>query len=400
MSGFSDVSSSGSDSPLRTASPCNTNGDVERRAEVHNFSAGQSVVDTGVLLRLQAQFLNYQNTGMSLLEMSQRDADGEVQRMIAAAEHNVRQILDVPDNYAVIMMHGGAHSQFSAVPLNLLKRGQSAEYVCTGFWSQRSAVEAAKHIEVRQIGVKPEQFGTPESWGLNKEAAYVHVCCNETISGIAMNTDPDLGPDHVLVADMTSTLLSRPVDVSKYGCIYASSGKNLGPAGIALIIVRRDLLQYSADNIPSIMSWKVAEECRSIYNTPNVFGIWAMNAVLEDYLTKGGMDWITSTARTKTSMLYDLIDNSNGFYLNNVPPEHRSLTAIPFFLRGGAAQEAQFIEKAAEKGILQIFGHASVGGLRAAVYNALPSASVRALCNFMMEFHESVDSSCTYGSLT
>merc|ERR1712032_1447659 len=215
-----------------------------------------------------------------------------------------------------------------------------------------------------------------------------------TISGIALNADPELGPDQVLVADMTSVLLSRRVDVSKYGCIYASSGKNLGPAGIALIIVRRDLLEYGADHIPSIMSWKVAHQCANIYNTPNVFGIWAMNAVLENYLRNGGMDNIVAECERKTSMLYDVIDSSNGFYVNNVPKEHRSLTAIPFFILDGNADiEKQFIEEAADNGIVQIFGHASVGGLRAAVYNALPTSSVQALCRFMADFQTRTDSS-------
>uniref|UniRef100_A0A7S1I371 phosphoserine transaminase n=1 Tax=Eutreptiella gymnastica TaxID=73025 RepID=A0A7S1I371_9EUGL len=361
--------------------------DLARRAEVHNFSAGQSVVDTGVLLQLQAQLLNYENTGMSLLEMSQRDADGEVQRLIRDAEVNVRTILDVPDDYSVLIMHGGAHSQFSAVPLNLLKRGGSADYICTGFWSQRSAAEASKHIDVRQIQPEIDELSKPELWNLNKDAAYVHICYNETISGIAINEDIDFGPDHVVVADMTSTLLSRPVDISKYGCIYASSGKNLGPAGICLVIVRHDLLECGADHLPSILSWKMQHQCGNIYNTPNVFGIWAMNEVIKDFMRKGGMEWIQEEARTKTSMLYDVIDGSNGFYCNRVPPEHRSLTAIPFFINGGNPEmEALFISKASEKGIQQIFGHASVGGLRAAIYNASPRASVAALCQFMAEF--------------
>jgi len=393
---LSDSSSCGAASPISFE----TKTAVERRAEVHNFSAGQSVIDTQVLLRLQAQFANYNDSGMSILEMSQRDADGDVQRVVREAEQAVRDLMSVPDDYSVLFMHGGAHAQFSGVPLNLLKLGDKADYVCTGFWSQRSAVEASKHINVRQVQVGVDQLADPASWGLSDDSAYVHVCLNETISGIALNEDPDVG-DKVLVADMTSTLLSRPVDISKYGCIYASSGKNLGPAGICLIIVRSELLECAADHCPSIMSWKTQHQCHNIYNTPNVFGIWCVKEVVEDYIAKGGMQWITEQSKTKTDMIYNLVDESNGFFTNRVPAEHRSLTAIPFHIQGGNPKmEELFIEKAAEKGIVQIFGHASVGGLRACVYNALPMASVKALQTFMMEFQETYESQGQFGSLT
>ena len=372
-----------------------------RRSQVHNFSAGASAVDTEVLLKLQSQMLNFEESGMSLLEMSQRDIGGPVQRVIREAEESLRTLLSVPDNYKVLFMHGGAHAQFSGVPLNLLKRGSSADYICTGLWSRKAAKEASRQIPVRELDIGVEQLNDPSSWDISEDAAYVHLCANETISGVAMNTDFELPGKQVLVADMTSTLISRPIDIAKYGCIYASSGKNLGPAGVCVIIVREDLLEFASDSIPLILSWKMQSECQNIYNTPNHFGIWAMKEVVDQYLRRGGMDEVHSQATKKAGLLYDTVDSSKGFYTNAVPAMNRSLTAVPFHIQGGnPSLEELFIEEAAKFGIVQIFGHASVGGLRAAIYNALPMHSVHSLVRFMRDFQSIHEVSARHGSLT
>lgn len=362
-----------------------------KQHRAHNFSAGAAMFDTNVLAHMQRNFLSYDNSGMGLFEMSQRDPGGPVQTCIARAEANLRMLLDIPQNYKVLFFQGGAHAQFAAVPMNLFGENAKADYAGQGVWNLKAASEARKFGQVR---IPPGSDATPdgayppvEEWGLADDAAYVHICGNETMSGMTFHTEPEVGPGHVLVADMTSSLLSRPVDVSKYGVIYASSGKNLGPAGNCIVIVRDDLIGSELPQTPSIMSWKTQADCGNIYNTPNIFSIWALECITADLLAKGGLVTAGQRAKQRADLVYDLIDQSEGFYTNKVHAEYRSHTALPFRIHGGdKALEDLFVKESTEAGLLQLFGHPLLGGLRVCIYNGLPDEAITALLEFMTSF--------------
>eukprot|EP00891_Asterochloris_glomerata_P006216 jgi/Astpho2/6216/Aster-03623 len=351
-----------------------------------NFSAGAAMFDTSVMLGLQQELLSYEHSGMSLVEMSQRDAGGPVQQVIARAERNLRQLLQIPGNYRVLFQHGGAHAVMAALPLNLLGDKTVVDYVNGGVWSEKAAKEASKWARVHQpAGSLDTEAGLSyppaEQWDLSPKAAYVHVCGNETMSGLAFHQEPSVGPGHTLVTDMTSSLLSRPVDVSKYGVIYASSGKNLGPAGVAVVIVREDLLGHEAAQTPSILSWATQDAAHNIYNTPNIFAIWGVERVTADLLQKGGLEAAGIRSARRAQQVYDALDGSEGFYSNRVDPTYRSHTAIPF-----RQLEDAFVAESTAAGLLQLFGHPLMGGLRVCIYNGLPDEAIDALLHFMAAF--------------
>lgn len=362
---------------------------------IFNFSAGPSALPTSVLERVQRELLDFEGRGMGFLEMSHRDAGGPVQNTLARCEASLRSLLSVPDDYAVFFAHGGAHGQFAALALNLSSEGQPLAYVDTGFWSKRARDEAALFgptviaAEALDTG---RRLPDDTQWRVPSDAAYVHLCANETIGGLEYLRDPQLLSEVPLVADFTSTLLSRPVKVSRYGVIYASSGKNLGPAGFAVVIVRRSLLaRRSRPQTPSILDWnKLATPAPipSIYNTPATFPIYVSSLILEDLIARGGLKAAEQRAIARAGAVYARIDESNGFYTNDIAHEHRSRMNIPFQIRGGQAPELEerFVAEAEARGLHQLFGHPRFGGLRASLYNGVPDEGVDALVAFLDAF--------------
>lgn len=366
----------------------------EKAKRSYNFSAGPSSLPTRVLERVARELLDFQGTGMGLLEMSHRDAGGPVQTAMASAETSLRALLAVPDDYAVLFAHGGAHGQFAALPLNLAADGQPLAYVDTGFWSMRAHDEAARFgpaVVVARADRDGMRLPEPPSFRVPREAAYVHITANETIGGLEWPSDAIYAGDAPLVADFTSTLLSRRVDVSRYGVIYASSGKNLGPAGFAVVIVRRALLERTSRRAtPSILDWaRLAEPSPipSLYNTPPTFALWVCSLVLEDLVAQGGLEAVEARAAARAARVYARIDASDGFYENRVHAPHRSRMNVPFRIRGGdAALEARFVREAEALEMHQLFGHPRFGGLRASLYNGVPDEAVDALVAFLDDF--------------
>lgn len=329
----------------------------------------------------------------------------------------LREVMKIPDNFEVLLMHGGGHAMFAAVPLNLAgELGAHATFIGDGFWSKRAANEAAKYCVVRHTAATSHNgdvsYPDVSEWNINPEARYVHMTANETINGLEFHTDPTLPEGSPpLVADFTSTLLSRPVDFTKYGVVYASTGKNLGPSGLVVVIVRKDLIidqdEGATDEeegnrqgrntaelsvCPGIMSFRAAARkapIANLWNTPNVFGVRALQLVLEDTKAKGGVEAMRERARHRAGAFYEVIDASNGFYVNNVEPEWRSLMTIPLRIRSGdKTLEEKFIRESTEAGFYNLIGHPLFGGLRITVYNQLPDEAVDALTSFMREFCE------------
>eukprot|EP00178_Gracilaria_changii_P000018 TRINITY_DN0_c1_g5_i1.p1 TRINITY_DN0_c1_g5~~TRINITY_DN0_c1_g5_i1.p1 ORF type:complete len:339 (-),score=78.62 TRINITY_DN0_c1_g5_i1:728-1744(-) len=328
--------------------------------------------------------------------MSHRDAGGPVQNAISSATDKLRVMLDVPSNYHILFLQGGAHGQFAAVALNLLGDKSSADYVNTGYWSQRAMSEASKYCTVRMAydGAKDsyQRIAPVSEWDISADSAYVHICANETIHGLEFVEDPTLPPDApVLVGDFTSTLLSRRINVSKYGCIYASGGKNLGPAGVVVVIVRHDLLNRQLRTCPSVLSYSVMANSKpiaSIYNTPPTFLIYMVDLVLRDNLNNGGLLALEQRAIERSRRIYDVIEESNGFYtLKCGDEQHRSRMNVPFRVgRGSVELEELFCAEGAQRGLLQLFCHPLFPGCRITLYNGIPDRAVDALVEHMMDF--------------
>ena len=353
-------------------------------ARVHNFCAGPSALPEAVLKQAQKEMLDWQGAGLSIMEMSHRSA--EIVKIAEDAEKNLRDLLSISDDYAVLFLQGGASTQFSAVPLNLLPEGGVADYLNTGQWSKK-AIKEAKRLGNINVAASSEDtnFSTipaVDSWNLSENAAYLHYTPNETIGGVEFFNEPEV--DVPLVADMSSTILSRKIDVSKYGVIYAGAQKNIGPAGLTIVIVRKDLLGNASADIPTMLDWKTAADNDSMYNTPPTYAIYLAGLVFKWLKAQGGIDAIEVINRRKAAKLYDYIDNS-GFYANPVELASRSLMNIPFTL-ASADLDKQFLAEAEAAGLLNLKGHRSVGGMRASIYNAVSEASVDVLIDFMKTF--------------
>jgi len=369
---------------------------------VANFCAGPAAVSDQVLLNLQHELLSFESSGMGLIEHSHRDVGGPVQTCMSNVCDLLREVLDIPDNYHVLLMQGGANGQFAGMPLNLLGNKKKAAYIDGGFWSQRAAAEASKYCETEMI----EPFTTnkdgklvypePSTWKVDPEWAYIHLCANETINGLEFLKDPSIGTlDVPLVADFTSTLLSRPVDISKYGVIYASGGKNLGPSGHVVVVVNDALLGRELSICPGILSYASAAKTKPIANlhyTPNIFACRALNFVLNEISHHGGLKDCKEKTCRKAYKVYKEVDLSDGFYVNNVADEYRSQITIPFNIKSnGRARpdlEKLFIAEAERCNLWQLAGHHSVGGLRVCIYNSVPDCAVEMLCNFMASFRK------------
>ncbi len=354
---------------------------------IYNFSAGPAMLPKEVLLQAKEEMLDWQGSGMCVMEMSHRGK--EFMSIAAKAEADLREVLAVPDNYKVLFLQGGASSQFSMVPLNLLAGKTSADYINTGAWSKKAIAEAKRFCDVNiAASTEDNKFtSAPDQsdLSLDSNAAYLHYTPNETIGGVEFNYIPESG-DVPLVADMSSTILSRPIDVSKFGVIYAGAQKNIGPAGLTIVIVRDDLIGKASDKAPSMFDYKVHADSGSMNNTPPTYGWYLAGLVFQWIKDKGGLSAVAEINKRKADKLYAAIDNS-GFYANPVAIANRSWMNVPFTL-ANAELDKLFLEKAKEAGLITLKGHRSVGGMRASIYNAMPEEGVDALISFMKDFQQ------------
>jgi len=352
--------------------------------QIYNFSAGPAVLPKPVLERAQAEMLDWHGSGMSVMEMSHRGK--EFTSILAKTEADLRNLLNIPQNYKVLFLQGGAIAENAVIPMNLLNGGE-ADYVVTGSWSKRSVEDAHAYGKINVVASSEADNFTHvpafDSWKLNKNAQYLHICTNETINGVEFDGLPDAG-DVPIVADMSSHILSRPIDVSQYGVIYGGAQKNIGPAGLCIVIVREDLLGKASPLTPAVFNWKTQAENQSMINTPPTYSIYIAGLVFEWLLEQGGVAAIEKVNIAKANLLYDYIDSTD-FYLNNVAVDNRSRMNIPFFLKDASLNDA-FLKGAEENGLLQLKGHRMVGGMRASIYNAMPIEGVQALVSYMKAF--------------
>ncbi|WP_171162922.1 3-phosphoserine/phosphohydroxythreonine transaminase [Usitatibacter palustris] len=352
---------------------------------IYNFGAGPATMPVEVLERAQAELVNWHQAGLSVMEMSHRGT--EFVAIAAQAEAKLRKLLAVPATHEVLFLQGGATLQFAGVPMNLLRGKKKADYVNTGEWSKKAISEAKKFCEVNVAASSEDRNFTyapkQSTWKLSKDAAYVHYCSNETIGGVEFHWTPETG-DVPLVADMSSHILSKPLDVSKYGLIYAGAQKNIGPAGLVLVIARADLLGEVVAGTPNVMNYKLQSDADSMLNTPPTFSVYLAGLTFDWLLARGGLEGIAKVNAHKAALLYDYLDGQD-FYSNPVDREDRSLMNVPFRLRDDK-HDAKFLELAEARGLSQLKGHRSVGGMRASIYNAMPVEGVEALVAFMQEF--------------
>jgi phosphoserine aminotransferase len=352
---------------------------------VFNFSAGPAALPEPVLRQAADEMLDWRGSGMSVMEMSHRGK--EFISIAAEAEALLRRLLAVPANYKLLFMQGGAIAENAIVPMNLLRGKASADYVDTGEWSKKSIKEAKKYAKVNVAASAADTGYTAiparESWKLDPDAAYVHICSNETIGGVEYHFTPDVG-SVPLVADMSSDILSRPVDVSRYGLIYAGAQKNIGPAGLTIVIVRDDLIGRALPVTPSAFDYKTVADNESMYNTPPTYAIYIAGLVFKWIEAQGGLAAMAERNRAKAALLYDYLATT-GFYRSPVAPDCRSLMNVPFKLKDESLDKA-FLEGAEARGMIQLKGHRSVGGMRASIYNAMPIEGVRTLVAYMREF--------------
>lgn len=356
---------------------------------VFNFSAGPAVLPAEVLQQARDEILSWHDSGMSIMEMSHRGR--EFTSVVRKAEADLRELAGIPDNYRVLFLSGGATSQFSMVPMNLLRKKKSADYINTGMWSAKAIKEAQRYCNVN-IAASSEDSGftyapTQNRWTPDQNAAYVHYTPNETIGGVEFNWIPDLtySKNNIpLVADMSSCILSRPLDITRYGLVYAGAQKNMGAAGLTIVIVREDLLGETIQNTPSVFDYKIHADNASMYNTPPTYAIYITGLVFEWLKKKGGLAEIEKINITKAGLLYDVIDTAD-FYRCPVARSDRSRMNVSFTLKNADLND-EFLKQAQDRGLLQLKGHRAVGGMRASIYNAMPVEGVLTLVSFMKEF--------------
>ncbi len=354
---------------------------------VFNFSAGPAMLPEEVLRRAADEMEDWRGSGMSVMEMSHRSK--EFGSIAEKAESDLREIMAIPENYKVLFLQGGASSQFAMIPMNLLRGKKSADYINTGYWSKKAIAEAKRFCEVKMAASSEDTNFTTipprESWDLDPEAAYVHYTPNETIGGVEFPYIPETG-EVPLVADMSSTILSRPLDVSRFGLIYAGAQKNIGPAGLTIVIVRDDLIGSPVSGTPTMFDYATHAKAGSMYNTPPTYAWYMAGLVFEWIKERGGLEGMAERNRKKAERLYGFIDSSD-FYHNPVNPDCRSWMNIPFTLKNPDL-DGTFLELAADAGLVNLKGHRSVGGMRASIYNAMPEEGVEALIGFMEEFEK------------
>jgi phosphoserine aminotransferase len=355
-------------------------------SRIWNFSAGPAALPEEVLKQAQEEILDWHGAGCSVMEMSHRGK--EFMSILAQAEADLRELMGIPEQYKVLFLQGGATQQFAQIPMNLLA-GRSADYIVTGSWSKKAVKEAQRIGNVR-VAASTEasnftRLPTAEEIKLDPFAAYLHVCTNETIHGVEIPAERIADTGVPLVADMSSHILSRPVNVEKFGLIYAGAQKNIGPSGVTLVIIHRDLLGMAPLTIPTVMDYAVMAENDSMLNTPPTYGIYIAGLVFQWLKKQGGLAGIDAVNAEKARILYECIDQSGGFYTNPVDPDCRSRMNVPFVL-ADAGLDAAFLADAKAAGVLGLKGHKSVGGMRASIYNAVSLAAVSALVDFMNDF--------------
>jgi len=356
-------------------------------SRVYNFSAGPATLPEAVLKQVQQEMIEWQGQGASVMELSHRGKP--FMALAEQAEADLRELMSIPVDYSVLFLQGGATGQFSAIPLNLLGDAKSADYAVTGHWGVKAVKDAKRFAEVNEVvntsDNKFTSFPSPSEWQLNDDAAYVHVTTNETIAGVESYDLP--ATDKPIVADMSSTILSREFDVSKYGVIYAGAQKNIGPAGLTIVIVRNDLLGNCSTDAPRLLDWQVMAESDSMSNTPPTFA-WYLSALVFAYLKEqGGIAAMEEINVRKANKLYNYIDNSGGFYTNPVDVAARSRMNVPFILQNSDL-DAAFLSESHAAGLHALKGHRSVGGMRASIYNAMPESGIVAVIDFMEQFKQ------------
>lgn len=355
---------------------------------VYNFNPGPAVLPEPVLQEVQENLMALPGVGMSILEISHRSSTFE--NILNECIENIRKLANIPSNYKILFLGGGASLQFSMVPLNLMPPKNKADYIVTGSWSKK-AVKEAKRVGTVNIAASTEEENFKRIPGQNElkldpDASYVHYTSNNTIYGTEWSYIPEIG-NVPLVCDMSSDLFSYPLDVSKFGLIYGGAQKNLGPAGVTIVIIREDLLERSQDSLHTMLNYKFHAENNSLYNTPPVFGIYIVGLVVKWLLNLGGLDAIAKINQQKAQMIYDAIDNSDGFYRGHAEKDSRSKMNITFRLPNEEL-EKKFVREATENELVGLKGHRSVGGLRASIYNAFPLEGVKALVDFMKDFQK------------
>jgi phosphoserine aminotransferase len=353
--------------------------------QVFNFSAGPAVLPAPVLQQARDELVDWHGSGMSVMEMSHRGK--EFMSIAATTEQDLRELLALPASYKVLFLQGGATAQFAMIPMNLLRGKTGADYIHTGEWAKKAIGEAKKFCKVNLAASSEDKGFTyaprQASWKLDPQAAYVHYTGNETIGGVEFQWIPEVGSTP-LVCDLSSSLLSRPLAVRRFGLIYAGAQKNIGPAGLTIVIVRDDLIGHAAAGTPSVFDYKIQADSQSMYNTPPTYAIYIAGLVFKWLKAQGGLQAMERVNIAKAGLLYDLLDTS-AFYSSPVAIDDRSRMNIPFRLRDAALDE-EFLKQAKQRGLLQLKGHRSVGGMRASIYNAMPIAGVKTLVDFMREF--------------
>ena len=353
-------------------------------SRVYNFSAGPSMLPEEVLKKAQSEMVEYGTSGMSVMEMSHRSKD--YQEIIDSAEALVRELMNVPDNYKVMFLQGGGSTQFAMIPLNLGLKNKKADYVITGQWAKKAAAEAEKFITVNKVASSADKTFSyiPKLYKstFSSDADYFYICYNNTIYGTRYTTLPET--DVPLVADISSCVMSEVIDVSKFGLLFAGAQKNLGPAGVTLVIAREDLIENAMDITPTMLQYKIHADNGSMYNTPPTYGIYVLKLVLEWIKEKGGVAELQKINEKKAKILYDFLDSSK-LFKGTVVPEDRSLMNVPF-VTGNEELDAKFVAEAKAAGFVNLKGHRTVGGMRASIYNAMPVEGVEKLVEFMKKF--------------
>lgn len=358
---------------------------------VYNFSAGPSVLPESVLQKAAAEMLDYQGTGQSVMEMSHRSKPYEA--IIAGCEALIRENMGISDDYHVLFLQGGASFQFHMLPLNFMTINKKADFTLTGQWAQKAVEAASKLGTVNIVGSSKDKKWSylPEIAGADKDADFFHICYNNTIEGTQYHELPDVG-NVPLIADISSAIMSKPLDVSKFAVLYAGAQKNLGPAGATLVIIRKDMMDRIPADLPVMLNFKTHVDSGSMYNTPPCYAIYIMKLVQEWIKEQGGPAAVYKMNAEKAAMLYDFLDNSK-FFFSPVEKSVRSLMNIPFIPREADAEKVEainkkFVKEAEAAGLVNLAGHRSVGGMRASIYNAMPVAGVKALVDFMAEFEK------------
>lgn len=362
---------------------------IEESMTIYNFSAGPAMLPKAVLLKAQSELLNWNNQGTSVMEISHRSKP--FMALAQKAEADLRTLLSIPNNYKVLFMQGGGRGQFFSVPLNLAKRGSIAQHLVSGQWSEIAVTEAAKYMQCEVVAnnyVKDGKIYVPEQskWEVNQQAAYFHYCPNETVEGIEINWVPKTG-NVPLVADMSSNILSKTLNIADYGIVYAGAQKNIGPSGLAVVIVREDLIGLERDDTPAVFSYREQANNDSMYNTPPTYSWYLAGLVFEYLLENGGVEAIESINKIKAENLYKCIDNSD-LYSNQVSDVNRSKMNVTFQL-ADSSLDSVFLKQAESNGLQALKGHRFVGGMRASIYNAMGLDGVTALIDFMHEFERS-----------